>query len=625
MKPSNLKIKDLFTDDAKLTFLVGAGCSVDAPSCLPAGRDMMEAIIKYSCAESEIEKILKLKELRFEALVEIIRDRLDPELKLIDYYGICDTPNLQHFFLAEMMKKGHFVMTTNFDFLIEYALEQSGVPKNEIVPVITKQDFETYSTPNELVNEGKKLIYKIHGSTKNIITKENTRDSLIATIKAFGSGKEGENVFQVEPFKRPLFENISSNRTLVVIGYSGSDDFDIVPTLMVLKKLKNIIWINYIQDDGGREKIYEINEAALGKPEQSDKVNQILADIYRMHNAEHVYRVDANTTRLLGKIIDSTPKLHSINFSISPITWLKNNVAPPDDFDKYYIPNQIYDDFDMIEDALNCSKINLNIAEKEGNRTWKAISLNNIGWLLQKKGQLDDALKYYNGSLAIDEQLGNIQGKATTLNNIGMLLEDKGQLEDALKYYNEALAIAEQLGNIQDKAIILNSIGKLLQGKGQLEDALKYYNEALAIAEQLGDLWGKAAILNNIGSLLKGRGELDEALRYYKEALAIDEQLGDLRGKAIDLSNIGSLLKGKGELDEALRYYKEALAIEEQLGDLRGKATDLNNIGSLLYGKGELDEALRYYKEALAISKELESPNAEIIKRNITFLKNNMK
>jgi len=41
-KSTNLKIEDFFTEGAKLTFLVGAGCSVDAPSCLPAGHTMME-------------------------------------------------------------------------------------------------------------------------------------------------------------------------------------------------------------------------------------------------------------------------------------------------------------------------------------------------------------------------------------------------------------------------------------------------------------------------------------------------------------------------------------------------------------------------------------------------------
>jgi len=126
-KHTHLSIKDLITPKAKLTFLVGAGCSVDTPSCLPAGRTMMDVIIDYTCVESEIPKIKELKELRFEQLVEIVSEHLDPELKVIDFYGLCDKPNLQHIFLAEMMKQGQFVITTNFDFLIEHALQKSGV------------------------------------------------------------------------------------------------------------------------------------------------------------------------------------------------------------------------------------------------------------------------------------------------------------------------------------------------------------------------------------------------------------------------------------------------------------------------------------------------------------------
>ena len=113
----NLSIKDLLLDDLNLTFLVGAGCSVDSPSCLPDTKAMMEAIIRYTCAESEIEKILGLENLSFETLLAIIQEQFDPELKIIDYYELCDKPNIQHYFLAEMIDNGHIVLTTNFDFL----------------------------------------------------------------------------------------------------------------------------------------------------------------------------------------------------------------------------------------------------------------------------------------------------------------------------------------------------------------------------------------------------------------------------------------------------------------------------------------------------------------------------
>ena len=92
MKKTNLTINDVFKKGSKLTFLVGAGCSVDAPSCQPAGRSMMSEIIDFTCPKSETKKIKEIYELRFEALVEIIRDNLDPELKVIDYYGLCEKP-----------------------------------------------------------------------------------------------------------------------------------------------------------------------------------------------------------------------------------------------------------------------------------------------------------------------------------------------------------------------------------------------------------------------------------------------------------------------------------------------------------------------------------------------------
>ena len=142
MIKTQLSIQELLGNDQKLTFLIGAGCSVDTPSNQPAGRSMKDAMIQFACDKDEIAKISKLEELRFESLVEILRDNIDEDLKLIDFYGECDKPNLQHFFLASMILKGHFVMTTNFDFLIELALLQMNVPREQIKVIIMAKEKE---------------------------------------------------------------------------------------------------------------------------------------------------------------------------------------------------------------------------------------------------------------------------------------------------------------------------------------------------------------------------------------------------------------------------------------------------------------------------------------------------
>ena len=444
-----------------LTFLVGAGCSVDSPSHQPAARTMMDAMIQFACDKEEIETITKLDELRFEALVEILRDNIDEDLKIIDYYGQSDKPNLQHFFLAHMINQGNFVMTTNFDFLIELALLQMGVPREEIKVIITKKNFEKYHAPNDLFKNGIKTVYKIHGSTKNIIKNKDTKDTLVATIQAFGSNKEGMNVFQVEPFKRALFQNISKNRTIVMMGYSGSDDFDVVPTLKVLENLKNVIWFNYIKNDKGKERIFEITDTSINLGEKFSKIDQILGDIKRMNNAEHVYRVDVNTSRMIEDFLEEQPPLSNEIFNVDPLKWLEENLEPPSKLMKKYIALKIYVDFDLYDNAMGCAEKLLDLSISSNDLKFKSLALNNMGMIFYQQGDFKSALQKYEESHEIDEKTGDIAGIASRYNNVGRIYEEQGDFDKALEYYGKSFEIADQNDFIDKKATYLNNMGSV--------------------------------------------------------------------------------------------------------------------------------------------------------------------
>jgi len=607
MKPTNLTVKDLVNDDANLTFLVGAGCSIDPPSCLPAGRSMMEAIITYTCAESEIEKILELDELRFEQLVEILRDTLDPKLKIIDYYGQCEKPNLQHFFLADMIKKGHFAMTTNFDFLIEHALLQSDVPKNEIIPIITKQDFENYSNPYELFKDGKKTLYKIHGSPTNLITGENTKDSLVATIQALGLNKEGLNVFQVQPFQRESLINISRNRSLVVIGYSGSDDFDIVPTLLILKNLKKVAWINFISDDNGKEQVYEIDS---DRTDSTDNINQILEKIIQANNAENVYRIDANTTRLINTIIDLKPKIDTAVFSLSPHTWLETNIELPDNFWKFHICFQIYMTLDKYDDALRCSKELYKLAKDKEDQNMLSLALSHIGEIYNEQGNFPEAIKFCEKSLKISKEL-SLEGKypkkelATSLNNTGKLYRSVGKYSIALNYLEEAKRINEEINNLSGKAAALNHIGLLYYEQKQFSKALKYLESALNIYEKLGDLSRKAMVLNNIAGVYIDQKNYPKALKILNLVSDLTKQLGDLSGHTSCLNNIAHTYFKQKKYFKALKLSNESLKIADSIGDKYSKAVVNELIGRIFHKKKKKYDSLKHIGRALTLFREI--------------------
>ena len=611
MKKANITVDTLLGENQKLTFLVGAGCSVDAPSSQPAGRSMMEAMIKFICAESEVDKILKITDLRFEALVEIIRDNLDPDLRIIDYYGLCNKPNLQHFYLAEMINQGQFVMTTNFDFLIEHALLQLGIPKDNIKIVITKEDFENYNNPPHLFNNEFMSIYKIHGSTKNIITNESTRDTLVATIQAFGSNKEGMSVFQVEPFKRPLFDNISNERSLIVMGYSGSDDFDVVPTLKKLQNIENIIWINFVWDDKGKELICEIESDDIEASQNIEKVNQILSEIKQINNAKHVYRIDANTSRLIKQILPNIPNLSQENFKIPPFEWLRENISTPNELMKYFIPQTIYFDFNLMEDSLRCARELLHISERIKDEVMIIKSLNLIGKIHHEQGDYSEALKLYNQALKLAEKVEPKEWKAACFNNIANIFNAWGKYSDALNYFKQALPLFKQINDYFSMAITLRNMSSIQKNMGNITAALEYATNALQIFDQLGKLSDKADMLMIIGMIQLSLGNVDAAFRNYEESLHINDLLSDLDGKVAVLNTIGELFRAIGRFYEALDYFNQALVIAEKIGDISKRASTLNNIGLIYTNLSNFSEAMNFYEASLKLVEKLNDPLIE--------------
>ncbi len=613
MKLSNLKIDDFFNSNGKFTFLVGAGCSIDNPSCLPAGYAMIQAIIEHTCHESERKGILELMksgQLRFETLVEIIRDQLDSNLELIDYYGICDKPNIQHFFLAEMIKKGHMLITTNFDHLIEYALNQSGISFEDIIPVITREDFEAFADPFEHFNQGKKMVYKVHGSPNNIVTKKPTKDSLIATIQAFGSNKEGESVFQLESFKQPLFENITKDRSLVVIGYSGSDDFDIVPTLKELKQLKNVIWINYSYNiELGKEEIYEINEYTAQSLKKLDlnlrKVVQILLEIWETRNTAQVYLINVNATQLAEGLIESKPSISTENFSLEPNSYLNKIYPEVIEALKFYIPYKIYIDKDLYDNALTCLKKLYQVAKDTGDSKWRAIALNNIGELYHSQGKNADALINLEEALKIAKELGgraSLNIKSSIFNNMATVYSDKRDYPGAINYYKDAARIHKQIGSLDGILINLNNIAHIYRIQERYPESLKYYEDALKIAEQLGNIILRGTILNNSGLVYSYQKNYTEAMKRCEEALMISEQLGDKSLNISCLHNIGIIKQVQGNFQEASKVFDEAILIAEQIGDVGAKNIihEARNSGiQRKSSEAELSQEIRRIKEEI--------------------------
>jgi len=613
------KVLKLFNPPKNLTFLIGAGCSLDSPTNIPSTRKIMDTIIEYICVPPEVDRIKKIENFRFEALIEVFRDVLDPDLRIIDYFELFKNPNAQHYFLAEMIKKNNFVMTTNFDFLIEYALRESGIRIRNINIVISKSEFEKYANPSELLKKGKKSLYKIHGSTKNIITGKEKRDSLITTIQALGSNKSGVDLFSIEAFKRPLFENISKHRKLIIMGYSGSDDFDIVPTLKLLKDLRNIVWINHVSNDKGGIKIQKLNHNLDTISKENDRVNQILREIQQKNNTLRILRVDVNISDLIismNQYFGGINKSKSTSFRVPPLArWIKKKIPMPQNekfFIKNFIPAKIYLDFNKYADVERCAEQIMDKAREIRSIYWEGIASFFFGRVYRNKNNTHASEEQFTNAIDLLNKNRDIEEKK--LRKISVLLMD------FIKYFCRPRSTFRHIRNIRkirrkdglyylyrvqiEYANVRANQGKYKEAIGLYLDTLKEINLRNELREIRAIKEIQATIYGYLGNAYRNQGKYSKCIKNYNSALEIFKETGDIRNQGIYKYNLGLVYRNIGQFKKQKKKMEESLHIAKMIRDIRGESKAIGGIASARGYLGDYDKAVRDHKKSIEIIKE---------------------
>ncbi|MFX1252496.1 MAG: tetratricopeptide repeat protein [Promethearchaeota archaeon] len=598
----DLNLKSLLTSGESLTFLVGAGISIEPPAELMSAWQIMKAILKFSAAPEAVDKILNIKNLRFEFLIELFREKYDPDLKLLNYFEEATQPNVIHSFLAEQIRNGQFVMTTNFDTLIERAV---GLTEENLQIVITRKDFEEYSYPQQNWSKGKLMLYKLHGSLTNAKTGADTRDSVITTLDALGKHKEGE-IFAVETFKRPLFEKIGQDRTLIVMGYSGGDDFDIVPTLLQMQGLKRVIWIAHMPHSEEPVKSYRLKPPGEQQSDPKDTLkreDQVLQSLGR--TGVEVVKVCCHTASLITPLIAESLPVQDQKTTHNIAMWLEKNYSPPREGIREEFTAKVFYTYKVYTDAMNYYQKALDIYENLDNHIGRAEQLSNMGIIYRFTGKPQQALEHFQKSFDIYEDLDNDMGRASQLGNMGIIYLDTGEPQKSLECHQKSLEINERLGNLIGMANALGNMGMTYREVGKPQQALECHQKSLEINERLGNLIGMANALGNMGYIYREVGKLQQALENHQKSFEIHERLGNWTSMAHELNCIGVIYQHMGETLKALEFHQRSYDINERLGSLWGMAANLTGIALIHQRAREFQEALENFQHAYDIFKRL--------------------
>jgi hypothetical protein len=239
----------------KRVFFAGAGISADAPSRVPLARIIIEDLIGAIAPSNTIARqLLALADngrggrlnhgdyIRFELLMEVVQEFLDPSLSVLEFLRQHSSPNALHYLLADRAAKGDVVITTNFDALIEEAALKQGLPP---LSICTTSDFRCW---RYLGSRGTATVVKIHGSLDRFANhgqRELSSETIGATLKSIA---QGITQLALPSAKLRMLCAATQDAEMLVVGYSGADDFDIIPSFHQIAPRK-VLWIEHTSDN----------------------------------------------------------------------------------------------------------------------------------------------------------------------------------------------------------------------------------------------------------------------------------------------------------------------------------------------------------------------------------------
>lgn len=226
----------LSAEPAKRVYLVGAGISVDEPSGVAGVPDLLDLIFAktqvrggpsrdvYWRAATIAPAHNPFGALRFEAVIQALAEVAPDVRKALPLMCAHGEPNACHRFLASELGKGATVLTTNFDRHIEIACERQNV---ECRPCVLSSRRTCPSVGDRFV--------KLHGTF-------GIGAAPRATLLAIGRVGLGFDRF---PQLRTWLEARAQDCELIVMGYSASDHFDVVPLIEEGTHPKRVFWMDY--------------------------------------------------------------------------------------------------------------------------------------------------------------------------------------------------------------------------------------------------------------------------------------------------------------------------------------------------------------------------------------------
>jgi tetratricopeptide (TPR) repeat protein len=285
----------------KLTFLIGAGAGV--PAGLPTAAELLDTVAHYLITDRGwADELARLSQpagpLRFELAMEWLAGTTDPKLSVLQLFDV-GKPGPLHAALASAAVAGAHLLTVNFDDLLEQALATAG----DSPWTIDAHAGGTHAP------DGAVEVVKLHGTRKSH-RGQDIRPAAQPLHVTIGQIVRSGGGFNLAPAAGSLLRLAVNQRHLVVVGYSGSDDLDVMPALAECNPAQ-VTWIEHEADTA---------PASVSLGSASAQVRDLLGSW--VESGVDVVLVKGSTARALQDMgLDVPPPLSPSEYSARQKDW----------------------------------------------------------------------------------------------------------------------------------------------------------------------------------------------------------------------------------------------------------------------------------------------------------------
>ena len=168
--------------------------------------------------------------------------------------------------------------------------------------------------------------------------------------------------------------------------------------------------------------------------------------------------------------------------------------------------------------------------------------------------------------LSIWRELGDKWWTAVTLAQLGFILEMEGEVPTALARLEEGVSLAREVEDPWPLAVCLSRLGDVLKITNNVATARPILEEGVALARRVGDKSVLSDALRELGPLYYAEGDHTTAARVFEEALAEARAIGSLPYVFLALFQLVIISCLQNDLVKAKGYCFEAWALARDTG-----------------------------------------------------------